>query len=387
MLRSRSSGARATLASAALVVFAVIVAAGAAVHLGVAGFEILQARAVAYALGMVGVAVMVGIAVRPRSLGRTADAVIELGARADDAVRDRLASALGDRSLTVGWWAAQRQVFETPEGVEVTQPAEGQARTGVIVEVDGRPLARVVGATARLDEAGVREAIRRAASLATENARLTAQLREAADEVERSRARLIEAGDAERLALARELADEVGEPLRALRAALARFGEGSTSVVIGRAVDLADRALDELSDISHGLHPAALDGGLAQALEVLTGRMPIPIDLDVDDDIDDTAAQVAYYVCAEAIANAVRHADCSAISVRVSRADGTLSILVDDDGRGGATAQPGSGLAGMATRVAVVGGALELVSPPGRGTSVRVTLPVERAVADVEMSR
>ncbi len=144
-------------------VFALLVAASAAARLGAVGLEVLEARAVAYALGMVAVAVMVGVAVRPRSLGRAADAAIELGARADDAVRDRLASALGDRSLLVGWWMPERGVFETAAGLEVTPPVDGVDRAEVIVEVDGRPLARVVGAAARLEEAGVREAIRRAA--------------------------------------------------------------------------------------------------------------------------------------------------------------------------------------------------------------------------------
>jgi signal transduction histidine kinase len=255
------------------------------------------------------------------------------------------------------------------------------------VEADGRPLARVVGAAARLEESGVREAIRRAASLAAENARLTARLREAVHDVERSRARLIQAGDAEQRILARELAYDIGEPLKAVRTALLRLGEPSTPATDSRAVDLVDRALDELSDISHGLHPSALDGGLAEALEVLTRRMPIPIVLQVDDDIEDAVAQVVYYVCAEAVTNAVRHAACGSITVGVTLEGGLVAVLVEDDGRGGATVRPGSGLAGLAARVADGDGTLELASPPGGGTRVLVTLPVERDALRVEVSR
>ena len=322
VLTPRNPGRSSTLAAAALVLFAVLVAGGAIARLGIADLDALSIRAVTYALGMVGVAALAGLAVRPRSLGRAADAVIELGAPPDDAVRDRLAAALGDRTLTVGWWVPERDVFATAGDVQVTPPLPGGDRTGVTVEVDGRPVALVVGSTSRLDEAGVREAMRRAAALATDNARLTATLREAARDVERSRARLIRAGDDERQTLAQQLADDIGEPLMALRAALDGFDAVSASPAVTRAVDLADRALGELTDISHGLKPSALDGGLADALEVLTRRTPIPITLQVEGDIDESAAQIAYYVCAEGVANAVRYADCTAMSVRVSRTAG-----------------------------------------------------------------
>jgi len=374
-----------TLAVSASIVVGLLMAAAAGATIIAPGRPTLEVRAVAYACGLVGVAVLAGLASRPAPLARATDAVLELGASRNDAVRDRLAKALGDPSLEVGWWTAERRVFTTTGGAEVSAPAGGGERRGLTVEVDGQRVALVVGDAARLDESGVRDAILRASDLATEHARLAGRIRAATRDVEESRGRLIRAAEAERVALADELEREVGTPLRALGQRLAGV---DTSDPVRRAIDLVDRALGELAALASGLQPSALCRGLAAALAQLADQTPLAIAVRVDENVDDPAiAQVTYYVCAEAITNAVRHADCTKVAVHVRGIDGALEVLVEDDGRGGVITRPGSGLDGLHDRVASVGGTLDISSQHGRGTVVRARLPAARVPAPVEVSR
>ncbi|KAB2374849.1 hypothetical protein F9B16_27065 [Actinomadura montaniterrae] len=109
---------------------------------------------------------------------------------------------------------------------------------------------------------------------------------------------------------------------------------------------------------------------------MLVRGVPIPVVLDVcPEPVPEDVATTAYYVASEAVANAVKHAAAGGIRLRVTRADGHLTVEVHDDGSGGATIEPGSGLAGLADRVAAAGGALSVASRPGSGTSVEAVLP------------
>ena len=145
-----------------------------------------------------------------------------------------------------------------------------------------------------------------------------------------------------------------------------------------RIVNGLAEAHEGLRELSQGIHPAILaQGGLRPALKALARRSVLPVDQDVsvEQRFDDRVEVAAYYVASEALANAVKHAKASVVSLRVAARDGWLDITISDDGVGGANAHEGSGLIGLTDRVEALGGSIEVVSPVGAGTSVQVMLP------------
>jgi signal transduction histidine kinase len=139
-------------------------------------------------------------------------------------------------------------------------------------------------------------------------------------------------------------------------------------------------ALEELRDISRGIHPAILsNGGLAPALRTLARRSAIPVEVDVSKlgELPEPVEVAAYYVVSEALTNAAKHADASFAEVAVQRRNGTLSVSVRDDGGGGADPGRGSGLIGLRDRVEAMGGTLDVESPVGVGTWLRAALPAK----------
>jgi signal transduction histidine kinase len=140
----------------------------------------------------------------------------------------------------------------------------------------------------------------------------------------------------------------------------------------------AKDAMAELRGLARGIHPPALDNGLADALATLAAGCPLPVDLTVDVPRRPTPAieTIAYFCAAELLTNAVKHSGAREIAVDVGGHGELLVLDVTDDGRGGATPAGGSGLAGLAQRVRTVDGRLEIASPPGGPTSVTVKLPL-----------
>jgi signal transduction histidine kinase len=139
------------------------------------------------------------------------------------------------------------------------------------------------------------------------------------------------------------------------------------------AVAEATGALDELTEIARGIHPAILaDHGLAAALNRLARRSPIPVDLQmqVNERLPEPVEVSAYYVIAEALTNAAKHARAATVSVQFEIVGDILLLAVRDDGTGGADLTRGTGLAGLKDRVEALGGRIFLDSPPGAGTSV-----------------
>jgi len=138
--------------------------------------------------------------------------------------------------------------------------------------------------------------------------------------------------------------------------------------------------LDELRDIAQGIHPAILaEGGLAPALKTLARRSAVPVEIDVRDELrlPEAIEVAAYYVVAEALANAAKYAHASVVHVEVEAREGMLRVSVRDDGSGGADPAHGSGLVGLKDRAEAIGGALRLHSPRGDGTSLVVELPLD----------
>jgi PAS domain S-box-containing protein len=215
--------------------------------------------------------------------------------------------------------------------------------------------------------------------------RLNAELHDRLGELAASRARIVAAGDVERRRLERNLHDGAQQRLVALslslRLALAKLGSdpAAARAILEGAGDELVLALDELRELARGLHPAVLtDHGLRAAVEVLAGRVPVPIEIAAipDERLPEAVEAAAYYLIAEALTNVAKYADATAVRVRVELRDGRVAVEVSDDGVGGADAAAGSGLRGLADRVEALGGSLDVASPVGGGTSVRGEIPV-----------
>ena len=149
---------------------------------------------------------------------------------------------------------------------------------------------------------------------------------------------------------------------------------------LGRVAEGLGEALEELRELSRGIHPAILsEGGLGPALRALARRSAIPVELDVDLEarLPAPVEVAAYYVVAEALTNAAKHAHATVAHVGVRANEGGLRVSVGDDGVGGADPARGSGLVGLSDRVQALGGTLAVHSPAGQGTTLRIDLPVE----------
>jgi signal transduction histidine kinase len=210
----------------------------------------------------------------------------------------------------------------------------------------------------------------------------------------RAGARLVAAADRERRRLARDLHDgpqqrlvSLSVRLRLLASHLAPGSEAEQ--LLADARDELAVSLQELRDLARGIHPAILsDRGLPEALEALTERAPLPVELLVEPGGRAPAPVevAAYYLVSEAITNILKHSDATSASVSVTRRDTQLVVAVADDGAGGADRVPGSGLRGLTDRIEALGGQLEVSSPPGAGTRLRAEIPLaqhdpDRAVA------
>ncbi len=200
-----------------------------------------------------------------------------------------------------------------------------------------------------------------------------------------SRARIVTAADQARRRIERDLHDGAQQRLVSLtlqlRSIEAQVPSELSSVKrqIGEAVAGLAEASNDLRELARGIHPAILSrGGLGPALKVLARRCTIPValQLSLEGDISESAGVVAYYVVAEAITNAVRHAHATAINIDAETTGSHLVLSIRDDGVGGADSRNGSGLIGLADRVEALGGHLQVVSPFSGGTALHVSIPV-----------
>jgi PAS domain S-box-containing protein len=205
-----------------------------------------------------------------------------------------------------------------------------------------------------------------------------------AEDLRASRARLVRAEETARRALERNLHDGAQQRLVALSVSLrlveARIGgepEAARELLVAAQEELA-QALAELRELARGIHPAVLtDRGLKAALETLAARSPLPVALETPDErLDPDVEAAAYYVVAESLTNVARYAQASSAEVYVRRNGTALVVCVSDDGVGGADPSRGSGLRGLADRLAVLEGTLDVESAHGRGTTVRAEIPL-----------
>jgi len=252
---------------------------------------------------------------------------------------------------------------------------------GVPIVVDGR-MWGVMIATARKTEALPPNTESRMAEFTELVATAISNLQARAD-LAASRARLVAAGDEERRRVVRALHDGAQQrlvhtviTLKLAEQALQRDADDGPELVRA-ALEQAEQAMAELRELAHGILPAALTtGGLRAGVDALASRMPVPVDMHVSvDRLPPAIEATAYFVVAEALTNVAKHSAAGRVEVSARVEDDTLRIEVRDDGRGGATPD-GSGLLGLADRLAAVDGRLDVDSPPGRGTSIAAAIPL-----------
>jgi signal transduction histidine kinase len=204
-------------------------------------------------------------------------------------------------------------------------------------------------------------------------------------ELAASRRRIVEASDEARRRIERDLHDGTQQRLVALMFKLAAIKNAAPTgevliAELSRAESELASAVDELREMSRGIHPSILsEGGLGPALRALARRSTIPVALDLTTEgrLAEPIEAAAYFVASEALANATKHAQASRIDLSLTPRDGGLLLSIRDDGVGGADSGQGSGLVGLHDRVEALGGTIRIDSPPGSGTLLVAALPLE----------
>ena len=200
-----------------------------------------------------------------------------------------------------------------------------------------------------------------------------------------SRARIVSAGDESRRRIERDLHDGIQQRLVTLGLRLRSVdqimppGSGEARQELAEASNMVAEAMNDVRAVSRGVHPAILsEGGLVPALKAVSraSALPMELDLRVEHRLPSPVEVAAYYVVAEAMTNAAKHAQASVVQLRAVVEGGRLCLTVSDDGTGGADPSRGSGLIGLTDRVEALGGTMAIMSPPKAGTTIQVELPL-----------
>jgi signal transduction histidine kinase len=314
-----------------------------------------------------------------------ADLVVEMGQTPTPArLRDALANALGDPSLRVAYWEPSGNRFVDAAGAPVELPDDGTGQAVTMLERNGVREAAIIHDAILLEDPGLIASVAGAMRLAVENDRLTSEVEAQLQEVRASRARIVEAGDLERRRVERDLHDGAQQrlislslELRVARNALGDNGDPAIRRSLDRAAQEAIAALSELRDLALGIHPLILtESGLGEAVESLADRTAVDVLVDIGSERYSPAVEgAAYFVISEALANVSKYANATKATVRVRGVADHMTIEVDDDGIGGADPHAGSGLRGLADRLAALDGTIAVVSPVGGGTKISARIP------------
>jgi signal transduction histidine kinase len=377
----RSSSVLASSFVLALLMLAVMFVMGA--YFQSAAFLTVQ-RVTFFVVGLTPLAFLVALLDARLARASVGDLMVEL--RADPPpydLREPLAKALNDPSLTLAYWLPEYGRWTDQDGHPLELPASDGDRAVTVVDRDGEHLAALIHDPSLADEPELLDGVSAVAGISLENGQLQAELKARLDELKGSRGRVIAAGQRERKRLERNLHDGAQQRLIALRLELGLLGERlEGDPALRRDVEHARAeigiSLDELRAVARGLHPAVLSGhGLAVALESLAAASAVPVQLTVavDGRLDEPIEVAAYYVVSESLANVGKHARAGSATIDVARRNGDLVVEIVDDGVGGADTERGSGLRGLADRVEALGGRLRVWTPRGGGTRVRAEMP------------
>jgi signal transduction histidine kinase len=325
---------------------------------------------------------LAGLLLAPWDRAAVTDLVVELGEARTSTLRGALSRALGDPSLEIGYWLADTGAFVDAEGRALSLPDPGSGRSVTVVEREGQPVAVLVHDPAVLADPGLLEAVASAAQLAASQARLQGEVQAQVVELEASRRRILAARDDQRERLEHRLHEGAERRLGQLADTLGRSrrsasGPRTTEQIVHAEAQLA-QTREELRRLAQGLHPGVLsERGLEGALAALAKDFPIPVRVTVaGDQVPESVAVVAYFVCAEALANVAKHASASGVVVSLAARDGRVRVEIEDDGVGGADLGRGSGLRGLADRVETAGGTLQVAGVPGQGTRLAAEIPI-----------
>lgn len=316
----------------------------------------------------------------PSGRAAAGDRVVELAT--SGTLREALATTVRDPSLQVGFVVGDR--YEDEAGEPLSLNGDG-GRVVTPIDRDGAPFAVLVHDPAALADPDLRAAVASATRLTGANAELTRELRRTLADLARSRRRLVTVADEERRHLRRRLDEGPEERLRKAGRLLDEVVGLSPPAAVGTHVTAARHQIREtlrdLDDIATGLHPRELSDGLASAVGALCARAPVDLRLSVSAQAAAAApplevSTAAWFACAEALANAVKHARATVVDVGLTVDGGRVRLSVADDGIGGADPARGTGLQGVADRVAAVGGTLSVTERPGGGTRLVAELPL-----------
>ncbi len=376
MARGRRRRILATRGFLAVALLAAAIAADAVrsiagVHGGATDVTVV---AYAAAVALAGVVLLTGALVdAPTALAERAVALEHAGVRLRDALRD----LLGDERLEIGFDVGAPGLVDDA-GVPLAEDTSGRTVTPVLVA--GQRVAMVVHEPATLGDAATRSAVLAAVGLAAQRERLRAEVGRQADAVEASRRRLLLAEEQERRRLAERLARGPGTALGDVErlvdeALVATDGDDALAAAVARARAQLDHVQPDLAAPLRGLGLVAGDE-LVPALERLAAGLPLEAHVDLEETkVSPEVASALWFVCSESLANVVKHAQAGHVRVALRGSDGSVRLTVEDDGRGGADPR-GSGLVGLADRVAALGGRLVVSSPEGEGTRVVADLPL-----------
>jgi signal transduction histidine kinase len=319
------------------------------------------------------------------TIERIFDAIPDLATPAQ--VQGSLREILDDPALCVYWWDWERDCYVDIDG-RPGDPRPAPVAVATPIEYDTRRIGMLVHDPRLLESPEFTAFFLPMMRIAMERDRLHRDLVAKLEQLQASRLRLVRAGDSERRRLERNLHDGAQQrlttallTLRALDAKVA--GDRGLTALVERTVDELQSAIEDLREIARGLHPPLLAReGLEAALRGGASRAAVPVELDIQlpDRLPPAVEAAAYYVAAEAVTNTVKHAQASRAWLSAVRAPHALTVVVRDDGVGGACVECGTeeatGLGGLKDRVEALGGTLDVVSPDGEGTCLTATFPL-----------
>jgi signal transduction histidine kinase len=323
------------------------------------------------------------------SPGVLARFVLDLGSAAEaGTLRDRLARAVGDPSLTIGYALADdASGWIDDAGRPVIRPQATPDRAVTPIAAGGRELGFVAHDPAFVGDRRVFGLIAAAAGLAISNSATQAEIRRQVAKVDASRERLVHAADAQGRRLESALADGVDARLRRVAELLAMaIAERPEDTQLGTSLAEVASARNRLEDFARGVYPATLrSGGLRNAIRELASHSPIPVETSRvgGDRYEPVVESTLYFVCSEALANVAKHAHASRVRIDLGEDISGPVLRIEDDGVGGANVAAGTGLGGLADRLEALGGSLVIDDQPAGGTAVTAAVPRARAFASL----
>lgn len=321
---------------------------------------------------------------RTSELGSLVTSVASSGGSQQE-LQDAVVRTLGDPSAELLRWSPDAGSYRDRAGQRAELPVPGALRASVPIDLGHRHLGALVFDSQLTVDPALPTAVGRVVAIALDRQRLAEEASDSRDALQEASARLLEESDRVRRRIAQDLHDGLQVSLVTLSMQAHRIAQDADGAAVGEQAGVlaaeVDRAAASLRALVHGVMPPPLvERGLTAAVQELAYHLPLRIRLEVDDVPADLSAPVestAYFVVAEALANVLKHAEADKVEVVLHVADGTLHVAVEDDGRGGATrTSDGMGLTGLADRLQVLGGSLEVTSG-ATGTRLAARIPCE----------